>query len=275
MASVLFLPGKNNSFDRQYLFLAGLLTFLAIVLTTMQDILHAYFNQYAFYLSESLLFKSLWAIFFPVFILQNFIIHRLDFNHNFNKYGIITVSTLLCTLLHCILFPLVIFVLSYSFLDHTFYFFDVFKHTLSEDLYKYLLIYGITASALSYKKSSFSDEKTEQILSSQPVSKIVVGTGKNNIIIDAEEILFISSASPYSCIHTGKGKFLHDETLKTILEKLDNQQFVRVHKSTIINLKQVLSYKSRLNGDYDLTIQGGHTVRMSRNYTDMFRKHFG
>jgi len=275
MASVLFLPGKNNSFDRQYLFLAGLLTFLAIVLTTMQDMLHAYFNQYVFYLSESLLFKSLWAVFFPVFILQNFIIHRLKSDYNFNKYGIITVSTLLCTLLHCILFPLVIFVLSYSFLDHTFYFFDVFKHTLSEDLYKYLLIYGITASALSYKKSSFSDEQTQQILSNQPVSKIVVGTGKNNIIIYSEEILFISSASPYTCIHTGKGKFLHDETLKTILEKLDNQQFIRVHKSIIVNLKQVLSFKSRLNGDYDLTIQGGHSVRMSRNYTDLFRKHFG
>lgn len=56
--------------------------------------------------------------------------------------------------------------------------------------------------------------------------------------------------------------------------KLDTRTFVRVHKSTIVNLEKVSSFKSRLNGDYDLLLKNGTIVRLSRTYAANFKNEF-
>ncbi|MGH9949634.1 MAG: LytR/AlgR family response regulator transcription factor, partial [Pyrinomonadaceae bacterium] len=69
-------------------------------------------------------------------------------------------------------------------------------------------------------------------------------------------------------------RYLHNETLKSILETLDNETFVRIHKSLIVNISNVRSYKSRLNGDYDLTVADGTSLRLSRTYAATFKEKF-
>ena len=85
--------------------------------------------------------------------------------------------------------------------------------------------------------------------------------GESKIALNTIEI---TAATPYISIHLEKRKYLYSETLKTICDQLDNNTFIRIHKSTIVNISKVRSFKSRLNGDYDLLLTDGSSLRLSR-----------
>lgn len=85
------------------------------------------------------------------------------------------------------------------------------------------------------------------------------------------DIYQITAETPYISIQLNDKKYLHTETLKSMSTQLDNKVFVRVHKSSIINLDKVVSLKSRLNGDYDITLKNGAEIRLSRNYVADFK----
>ena len=56
--------------------------------------------------------------------------------------------------------------------------------------------------------------------------------------------------------------------------KVGSGAFVQIHKSLIVNLAHVESYKSRLNGDYDITMSNGTSLRLSRTYARAFKAKF-
>jgi two-component system LytT family response regulator len=41
-----------------------------------------------------------------------------------------------------------------------------------------------------------------------------------------------------------------------------------VHRSTIVNLRLVKSLRAHMNGEYFLTLDGGHELKLSRTYRD-------
>ena len=107
------------------------------------------------------------------------------------------------------------------------------------------------------------------------LEKIIVGLGRNNVSIGTNDILQITTADVYIAIQTSEKKFLHHETLKSMQSRLDPQKFLRIHRSTIINLDAVVSYKSRLNGDYDVLLMNQQETRLSRNYAAAFKMALG
>ncbi len=127
---------------------------------------------------------------------------------------------------------------------------------------------------MGYKYFS-NQPKAIAIPQSKPkLNTIIIHNGKDSTIARVENIIQITSATPYIFIHLENKKYLHSETLKSIYGQMDDNVFIRVHKSTIINITKVNSFKSRLNGDYDLQLMNGDTVRLSRTYSTNFKKHF-
>ena len=248
---------------------------LGFLLAVGQDVIHATFHNYSFYLSESLLFGSYWLCFFP--LLYGLLLSSKQCPVSiFNQFsfGNVAILTLTLSLLHLLLFALLVFGGSTLLLDHTFGYLGILKSTLADDLYKNILIYGMaTGSILSKKPEKRSEIKLHTVRNTPP-TMIAIGTEKKYISLPVEDILMIRTAKPYIELHTAHGKYLHASSLKGMLEKLDKAQFVRVHKSTVVNLNKVTSYTSRLNGDYDITLATGEIVRMSRNYRDSFKDKF-
>ena len=89
-----------------------------------------------------------------------------------------------------------------------------------------------------------------------------------------EDVFPISSDSPFLSIQLESKKYLSTETLKSLTGKWDPQVFIRIHRSAIVNISKVTSCVSRRNGDYDLTLSNGASVRLSGNYASAFNKHF-
>lgn len=248
---------------------AGL--FVITILTILQDLIHSRLNNYSFYLSESLLFKTVWFLFLPLLFLQFTFLKKIKLNNVIHTGS----AVLIPTVIHLFLVPFVVFAFSAAFYSHTYSYFQTLTYTVSEDSYKLLLVYGL--SVLLYKyflagEKKKVGEKTE----TRPAAleNIIISNGRKYTPIPVRDILYFSAATPYVAIQLENKRFLHSETLKSINEKLDKTQFLRVHKSTIVNMEKIVSYKSRLNGDYDLQIENGDEIRLSRNYSAEFKKHF-
>ncbi len=250
------------------------------IVTILQDLIHSRLNNYHFYFSESLLFKTFWFLFFPLLFFQlkwlrntdTKIIHRT------------VLAVVVPILVHLLLTPLIIFAVSAFFYDHTYSYYQTLTYIISEDVYKLLLIYGasfflskyIFAKANQRTVETFDNGNITDNLKTptKALQKIVVSSGRKYVPISVSDILYIKAATPYIAIQLDDKRFLHSESLKSINEKLDQTQFIRVHKSTIVNLDKVVSYKSRLNGDYDLRLENGEEIRLSRNYSTEFKHRF-
>ena len=75
--------------------------------------------------------------------------------------------------------------------------------------------------------------------SPQQSQRIVVKTDGKIQIIPVHEIDFLEAADDYVKINSKKGTFLKNKTMSHFEEVLDSQQFVRTHRSYIINVSQI------------------------------------
>lgn len=143
---------------------------------------------------------------------------------------------------------------------------------MANDFYKLIIVYAVFIFIQNY----LSQQSTKKVsINEKPnIEKIVIGNGKNNTIVAVNDIYRITAETPYISIQLEEKKYLHKATLKSISTQLDNKIFIRVHKSTIVNLDKVVSLKSRLNGDYDILLENGIELRLSRTYAAHFKSNF-
>lgn len=263
---------KLDSTDRRSAIYLTLFSLTLVVMTIIQDFLRAHFQNSAFYFSESFMFSSFWWLFAPILYLQYLLIKRKN-----TKGRVLQVYLLVMSMfIHLITFPFLVWLMSSVFYYHTYSYQQILSFTLSDNLFPLVITYSLSAIFFQaiklYTKLPKQDSQIQDVNKlNQFISSIIVSEGYNKQIIHTTDILFISANSPYVNIHLEGKRYVHNETLKSILSKLDPEKFVRVHKSTIVNIQKVVSYSTRLNGDYDLTMNNKIQIRVSRNFSAEFK----
>ncbi|WP_276480061.1 LytR/AlgR family response regulator transcription factor [Paraflavitalea pollutisoli] len=76
-------------------------------------------------------------------------------------------------------------------------------------------------------------------LSPQQQNRIVVKTGGRIRIIPTEEVDYLEAADDYVKIHTAGGTYLKNKTMGHFEQSLDAAQFVRTHRSYIVNVQRI------------------------------------
>jgi two-component system, LytTR family, response regulator len=76
-------------------------------------------------------------------------------------------------------------------------------------------------------------------LSPQQSQRIVVKTGGRIRIIPIEDVHYLEAADDYVKIHTSEGAFLKNKTMAHFERMLDGAQFVRTHRSYIVNVQRI------------------------------------
>jgi hypothetical protein len=261
--------------NRQAVIVLTLLILAFVVLTLVQDFLRSGLNNSAFYFSESFMFSSFWWLFAPLLFTQYFAVtHKNKKRLNFQVAVII-----LPIFFHLLAFPFLVWVLSTLFYYHSYSFSQTFRYTLSEHLYLLVLFYSVPVLIFQFfiKKPRSIEKVSEtqnESMTTRFIGSLLVTDGNKKHSILVAEILYFSANPPYINIHLENKKYLHNETLKSISAKLNPGQFVKVHKSTIININMVASYTTRLNGDYDVTMKNNLLLRVSRNFATDFKNLF-
>ena len=114
-----------------------------------------------------------------------------------------------------------------------------------------------------------SPEKTEELLDTAAHSpsqqqRIVVKTGGKIKIIPLEDIHFLEAADDYVKIHTHNGAFLKNRTMSWFEKALDSSQFVRTHRSYILNVQQVTRIDPYEKDSHLCILQSGAQVPVSK-----------
>lgn len=259
-----------NSIDSKNLaaILSAVFIFIAGI-KILQDFLEAKRVGRAFYFSESFLFKTIWLLFIPILMVLYNQLKKQDFTRPSSTALLIIVPVII----HYLILPVVFLFFSHLFYGGRYGLYKILSYTLANDLYVLIIVYSTFVLGYKYFYIPASVTLTSEI-KEQPDS-LVVNNGKVNTVIKIKEIIQIVASTPYVTIQLNNKKYLHTATLKAMGEILDNKTFIRVHKSTIVNKKQVVSFKSRLNGDYDLLLKNGNKVRLSRTYAANFKELFG
>jgi hypothetical protein len=262
---------KFGSTDRKAAIVLTLFALAFVVLTLTQDLLRAGIKKSAFYFPESFMFSSFWWFFAPLLFTQYFIIRHKTIKPLHFKFAIIIFPVVV----HLFSFPFLVWLLSKTFYYHTYSFQQTLQYTLSEHLYILILFYAtpiVWFHFFTRKETAVPlSEKQNDGITNQFISNIIVAEGNKKCSVAVSEVLYFSANPPYININASTKKYLYKQTLKSISLELNPNQFVRIHKSTIINIKMVASYKTRLNGDYDLIMNNNVQLRVSRNFAADFK----
>ncbi|RPH68719.1 LytTR family transcriptional regulator, partial [bacterium] len=89
-------------------------------------------------------------------------------------------------------------------------------------------------------------------------------------MISVDEIDWIESAGDYVYVHSKTHKHIVRETLTSLEERMDPAKFIRIHRSSIVNLEKIKTLRANEHGDYDVYLQNGTKLKLSRTY----RSHF-
>jgi len=92
--------------------------------------------------------------------------------------------------------------------------------------------------------------------------------GRETVCVSVASIQWIDAAGDYMCVHASGATHILRGTMKELEDVLDPKLFQRVHRSTIVNLRLVKSLRAHMNGEYFLTLEGGHELKLSRTYRD-------
>jgi two-component system, LytTR family, response regulator len=101
--------------------------------------------------------------------------------------------------------------------------------------------------------------------------KIMIKQDGKIFFLDTSDISHIESAGNYIKIITVNSQYMIRETMKNIEEKLSGDTFFRIHRSTIVNISNVKVIEPWFHGDYQITMNNGTQLSMSRNYKDLLK----
>ncbi len=120
------------------------------------------------------------------------------------------------------------------------------------------------------EQKAISTEKVTQDLletASQSPSqnnRIVVKNGSKIKIIPVHEVQYLEAADDYVKVHTGEGYFLKNKTMNHFEQTLDGQQFVRSHRSYIVNVQQITRIDPYEKDNHVAILRSGIKVPVSR-----------
>lgn len=103
-------------------------------------------------------------------------------------------------------------------------------------------------------------------------SRILVKSDDDILCLRPGEIDWVESAGNHACFHIGEQTRMTRETLNAIESRLEKHNFVRVHRTAIVNLGRIRRLKQLLYGDGEIELQDGTKLPMSRSYRQAVMK---
>lgn len=111
---------------------------------------------------------------------------------------------------------------------------------------------------------------------------VVVRKGDRFDFISVVLVDWFEAANKYSVLHCASGGYVLSETLTSFEAPLEPGNFLRLHRSVIVNSDQIVGAYSMPGGAYELELRGGTRISTGRQYQERIRnplrgqrRHFG
>jgi two-component system LytT family response regulator len=142
------------------------------------------------------------------------------------------------------------------------------------------------AGALDYLLKPFDNARFERALqrakqslqsgaAATKAERIIAKSAGEIVFVRHAEIDWIEAADYYSCLHVGTKSHLLRRSMAELETELDPSTFCRIHRSAIVNLSRVQSLRIGPEGEYEVLLESGHAVRLSRRYRAQLQQRLG
>src|SRR5919205_74672 len=105
-------------------------------------------------------------------------------------------------------------------------------------------------------------------LSERPrhATRLAVRERGRTLFLSADEIDWVGAAANYLDLHAGPHTYVVRETLGQLESKLDPRRFVRIHRSTLVNVERVREMHPLFAGDQVVVLRDGTKLQVSRTH---------
>ena len=101
-----------------------------------------------------------------------------------------------------------------------------------------------------------------------PDERIVIRTAGHVHFLRPSEILWVEASGDYVTLHTIDREHLLRDTMLRMEQRLLPHRFLRIHRSTIVNLNRIAELVANDHGDYTVVLDNRTELRLSRSYRD-------
>jgi hypothetical protein len=108
--------------------------------------------------------------------------------------------------------------------------------------------------------------KSDRTAGRPAAEPFVAKVGNRRVLVPVDEVNWAEAAGNYVRLHTSRRSYLVRLSLKTLAERLDSREFVRIHRSVIVRRSAVRELLPRPGGDYSVTLTDDTTVTLSRRF---------
>ena len=95
-------------------------------------------------------------------------------------------------------------------------------------------------------------------------SRFLVKDGEKEILLPVEKVDWVEAAQYYCCLHTNGRQYMLRETITELDNRLSPAQFVRIHRSSIVNLDRIREIYRDGHGEGSIVLTDGTKLRMSK-----------
>jgi len=127
------------------------------------------------------------------------------------------------------------------------------------------------ARALARAKQRIIDSKDTPA----KVERLAIKSAGQILFLKTSEIDWIEAADYYACLHVGSKSHLLRRSMSELERDLAAEEFCRIHRSAIVNLNRVRSLRLGEDGEYEVVLENGHSLRMSRSYRKQLQARLG
>ena len=110
---------------------------------------------------------------------------------------------------------------------------------------------------------------------SPPASKLPIRENNRTVFVNKDRIKYICASSYYSDIYSLEKKYTVRESLKNLMPQLNVHKFVRIHRSTIINIDYMQELVHSDYNEMDVRMQDQELFRISKSYKKEFLQKLG
>jgi two-component system LytT family response regulator len=118
------------------------------------------------------------------------------------------------------------------------------------------------------------EPRTDTAGSGAYVRQFLVKRNGRVILVPVDEVDWIEAARDYVRLHVGRVTHLLREAIATVESRLDPVQFVRIHRSTLVNISRIRELHPHSNREYIVVLRDGTELKLSRGYRGRLKDRF-
>jgi two-component system LytT family response regulator len=148
------------------------------------------------------------------------------------------------------------------------------------DRERFQLALGRARTRLAQARSGELSQRLTALLAEmrpepKPADRLAVKTGGRVLFLKTADIEWIEAADNYVTLHVGPESHMLRETMTALEARLDPAHFMRISRSTIVNVERIKELQPMFHGDYVVILRNGARLSLSRGYRDKLQALLG